>query len=318
VRTHATQSDRPWSERAREFVRLWSFLLNPTRARADLFYELVSTENYLTERTLFLNVGWWKDRPATFDDACEALARLAGEQLQLGPDDRVLDVGFGFGDQDMYWMEHFKPRAIVGINITRSQVERARERVAARGMSDRIDFELVSATKMPFEDNSFDKVIALESAFHFHTRAEFFAEAFRVLRPGGRLVTLDLLAQPYDQLPFRGRVISWLGLHFWKTCSENVYTREVYESKLRAVGFDARVESIRDDSLVPFSRFTLAELAKPEVASRINPYVAGMLWLPAEAALDNPHGLLTLDYVLAVADRPCAGGRPSVPDGPCT
>jgi ubiquinone/menaquinone biosynthesis C-methylase UbiE len=298
------QSDTSWSTRAREFVRVSSLLLNPIRARADLFYELASTDNYLTERTLFLNVGWWKDQPSTLDDACEALARLAGEQLQLGPNDRLLDVGFGFGDQDMYWMEHFKPREIVGINITRSQVEHARERVAARGMSERIEFKLASATKMPFEDNSFDKVIALESAFHFQTREAFFAEAFRVLRPGGRLVTFDLLAQPYAELAFWGRVISSMGLYFWKTCSENVYTREVYESKLRTVGFDARVESIRDDSLVPFSRYTLAELAKSEVASRINPVVAGMLWLPAEAVLDNPLGLLTLDYVLAVADRP--------------
>jgi ubiquinone/menaquinone biosynthesis C-methylase UbiE len=274
------------------------------RARADLFYELTSTDSYLTERTLFLNVGWWKGQPTTLDDACEALAHLAGEKLQLGPDDRVLDVGFGFGDQDMYWMERFKPRSIVGINITQSQVEHARKRVAARGMSERIDFQLASATKMPFEANSFDKVIALESAFHFQTRAEFFAEAFRVLRPGGRLVTLDILAQPYDDLPFLGRVMSSMGLHFWKTCSENVYTREVYESKLRAVGFTARVESIRDDSLVPFSRYTVAELAKPEVASRMNPVVAAMLHLPAEAVLHNPLGLLTLDYVLAIADKP--------------
>ena len=100
---------------------------------------------------------------------------------------------------------------------------------------------------------------------------------------------LDLLAQPYDQLPFKGRLLSAMGLHFWKTCSENVYTPETYQTKLHDVGFDARVESIRDDSLVPFSRYTLTELAKPEVASRINSVVAAMLWLPAEAVLDNPH-----------------------------
>ncbi|HEX6244593.1 MAG TPA: methyltransferase domain-containing protein [Polyangiales bacterium] len=295
---------RSWSSQAREFVRALSLLLNPMRARADLFYDLASTDNYLTEQTLFLNVGWWKDQPSTLDHACAALAQFAGEQLQLGPNDRLLDVGFGFGDQDMHWVEHFGPREIVGINITRSQIEQARERIAARGMSDRIEFQLASATKMPFEANSFDKVVALESAFHFQTREQFFAEAFRVLRPGGRLVMLDLLAQPYDHLPFRGRLLSGLGLHFWKTCSENVYTREVYERKLRDVGFAARVESIRDDSLVPFSRYTLAELAKPEVARRINSVIAAMLWLPAEAVLTNPLGLLTLDYVLAVADKP--------------
>lgn len=305
MRSPENQS-RSWSTQARELVRASSLLLNPFRARADLFYDLASTDNYLTEQTLFLNVGWWKGQPSTLDEACAALAQFAGEQLRLGPTDRLLDVGFGFGDQDMYWMEHFKPRQIVGINITQSQIEHARQRVAARGLADHIDFQLASATKMPFEDSSFDKVIALESAFHFQTRAQFFAEAFRVLRPGGRLVMLDLLAQPYDQLPFKGRVLSAMGLHFWKSCSENVYTRETYESKLRDVGFDARVESIRDDSLVPFSRYTLAELSKPEVLNRINSVVAAMLWLPAEAVLTNPLGLLTLDYVLAVADKPHA------------
>jgi ubiquinone/menaquinone biosynthesis C-methylase UbiE len=295
---------KSWSAKARGFVRFSALLFNPKRKRADLLYELSSTDSYLTERTLYRNVGYWKDSPTTLDDACEALARFAGEQLQLGPKDRLLDVGFGYGDQDIDWMQHFAPREIVGINITRSQIEHATKRVAERGLSDRIKYQLAGATEMPFDDNSFDKVVALESAFHFQTRSDFFREAFRVLRPGGRLVTVDIVPMPYDKLGLFARMISSAGLYLWKTCTENVYGPDVYEQKLREVGFDARVESIRDQTLEPFARYTMAELAKPERVAKMNYAVAGMLAAPAEAILDNPYGLMKLEYVLAVADKP--------------
>jgi ubiquinone/menaquinone biosynthesis C-methylase UbiE len=294
-----------WLTRAREIVRFSSLLLNRSRKRADLLYDLVSTGNYLTERTLYRNVGYWKNAPATLDDACEALAQLAGERLELGPSDRLLDVGFGYGDQDMYWVDRFGPREIVGLNITRSQLDQAEQRVTERGLSDRITFMLAPATDMPFEANSFDKVVALESAFHFQTRDDFFREAFRVLKPGGRLVTLDILPQSYDDLALLPKMISSIGLHLWQTCAENLYSRHVYADKLRIAGFDdARVETIFEHTMVPFARYTLAELSKPEASRRINPAVAAMMSFPARVMLDNPLGLLNLDYVLAVANKP--------------
>src|SRR5262249_16324437 len=126
-----TLAVRPgWLKRVHEYLLFASFLFNPSRRRANVIYELVSTRNYLTSRTLFRNIGYWKHKPATLDDACEALAHLAGEAAQLGPDDRVLDAGFGFADQDMYWVEHFAPQRVVGVNVTRTQVEVARRRIA--------------------------------------------------------------------------------------------------------------------------------------------------------------------------------------------
>src|SRR5262245_22084096 len=114
-----------WSRRAREMVNAAALVLNPSRNRADLLYELSSIDNYLTERTLYRNVGYWKNGEATLDDASEALARAAADNLALSPGDRLLDVGFGYGDQDMYWTERYKPREIIGINITQSQIDLA-------------------------------------------------------------------------------------------------------------------------------------------------------------------------------------------------
>ncbi|NUH37889.1 class I SAM-dependent methyltransferase [Streptomyces samsunensis] len=79
------------------------------------------------------------------------------------------------------------------MNVTPGQVRAARERARAESAPRHLEFQEEVATALPFPDETFDKVVALESAFHFSTRDQFFAQALRVLRPGGLLVTADVI-----------------------------------------------------------------------------------------------------------------------------
>src|SRR5262245_20863139 len=108
-------------------------------------------------KPLWLNLGYWKDAHK-YVDAAANMARLLGDAAQLGPNDRQLDVGFGFAEQDFLWLAEYDVPHITGLNITPMQVERARERAAERGVSDRVELLVGSATEMPFEAESFSKV----------------------------------------------------------------------------------------------------------------------------------------------------------------
>ncbi|NTU68063.1 MAG: class I SAM-dependent methyltransferase [Chlorobiaceae bacterium] len=287
---------------AGRFFEYLNWLLNPFHGlKTTEVYDLIGTTS-LTEHRLYLNLGYWRD-VATIDEASEALALLVAKRGGMGAGDVVLDCGYGFGDQDILWTGSMKLARIVGLNITRSQVERARKNVADAGLERLIDLREGSATEMPIANESVDLVVSLESAFHYRTREDFFREAYRVLRPGGRLVTADIVPTKNSDNPFR-RLEQWIS---WSLVAgkfnippENYYLIPSYSNKLSGAGFvNIDITSIRDDVYAPLHEY----LSKDQSFVNKLPPVAMIM---AKSALRRSAASVYagLDYILSYAEKP--------------
>ena len=136
------------------------------------------------------------------------LAPRAGQKL--------LDVAGGTGDVAFKFLKRAGRGHATVCDLTEGMLVEGRKRAEAAEMADSLDWVVGDAMALPFEDNSFD-VYTISFGIRNVTRpADALAEAWRVLRPGGRLMVLEFskvqnpaLAKAYDLYSFN--VIPRLG-----------------------------------------------------------------------------------------------------------
>ncbi|HIK09508.1 MAG TPA: class I SAM-dependent methyltransferase [Oscillatoriaceae cyanobacterium M33_DOE_052] len=167
----------------------------------DSLLEELGKENPELKQAFGRHVHWgyWpepRNADGSVADFAKAAERLSEKVCAAGGVQnglRILDAGCGFGGTIALMNERFSPINLVGLNIDARQLTRAQEQVLPRP-NNTIEFVQGDACAMPFEDNSFDIVFAVECIFHFPSREKFFQEARRVLRPGGKLALCDFVA----------------------------------------------------------------------------------------------------------------------------
>ena len=187
----------------------------------------------------WMNVGYW-EKAEYYNEANEALADKLAEHGAFASGRALLDVGCGCGEQDFYWKEQYPDLQINAMDLTPLHIEIASKRCVAEQAN--ICFQVGNACELPFADESFDRVAALDCAYHFDPRERFLQEAYRVLQPGGRYVSSEMLPIEGEEIHQKQQIKGRRGLFLPDV---NMYTVEEYKRKLEEIGFvDVQYEAV--------------------------------------------------------------------------
>jgi SAM-dependent methyltransferase len=112
---------------------------------------------------------------------------------------RVLDVGSGLGGPARVVASQMKCH-VSGVDITKEFCNAATLLSKLTSLEDVTDFRHADATALPFDDAQFDLALTIQVQMSIEDKERFYAEIFRVLKPGGRFAFQDILAGPGGEI----------------------------------------------------------------------------------------------------------------------
>lgn len=142
------------------------------------------------DRNLGMHCGYFDEGHRSHDAAVLNMNRVLARSADISPSDYVLDAGCGIGGSAIWIAENIGAK-VCGVTINAKQQRIGKRLIRNRNIENLVSLEIADYHCVPAAERAFDVVWALESACYSTDKSRLLAEAFRILRPGGRLVIAD-------------------------------------------------------------------------------------------------------------------------------
>ncbi|SPE53028.1 Cyclopropane-fatty-acyl-phospholipid synthase [Streptomyces netropsis] len=249
--------------------------------------------------SMVYSCAYWDSPGSTLEEAQHAKLDLVCRKLALEPGQRLLDVGCGWGSMVLHAAREYGVSA-VGITLSEEQAAYARKRVAEAGLADRVEIR-VQDYRETF-DGPFDAISSIGMAEHVGSAryAEYAAELYGLLKPGGRLLNHQIARRPLrDEGAYE--VDEFIDRYVFPDGELAPVGRTV--GQLERAGFEVRdVEALREHYALTLRRWVANLEAHWDEAVRLSSPGRARVWrlYMAASALSFERNRIGVNQVLAV------------------
>jgi ubiquinone/menaquinone biosynthesis C-methylase UbiE len=221
----------------------------------DLFFTFIQT---VSSNNFFMNYGLWDDTANTMILANQNLANFIFEKAGLGSDRdnlAILDVGCGYGEQDLLWSGKMKKTCkITAVDISSTQITSANQRRLKRNiLEENLEFVQGDAMRLEFAENTFDTVLSLESAFHYPDRPLFFKNVYSLLKPDGVFAIGDIVIDNECKRDIFTNLFIRVFSDFLHIPKTNLITANQWRDQIESTGLNVvEYHDITSNTFVPY------------------------------------------------------------------
>ena len=166
--------------------------MNTNRDIADYYNQ---TQNHYKkwwklDRTLAVHYGIWDESTKNFAQALANTNQILMNIANVKEGSRILDAGCGVGGSGVFLAKNKKAK-VSGITLSEKQFDFAVANADKLNLNNLLDFKLEDYSNTSFQEKTFDLIWCIESITSAPYKAAFAKEAFRLLKPGGKLIIAD-------------------------------------------------------------------------------------------------------------------------------
>lgn len=181
-----------------------------------------------------LHYGFWYEDTKSLSEAVRNTNNFVVDALAIESKDTVLDAGCGVGGTSIHVAET-TGAVVEGITLSDVQLKIAKRKASKSPAAQLINFSKQDFTNTNFRENTFSKVFGIESVCHAHRKVDFLKEAYRLMKPGGRIAVVDFFLAK-ENLDAREMKIYTKTIEGWSM--PNLSTTEDFSTFLKQAGFE--------------------------------------------------------------------------------